>query len=105
MLSPAFLFITTAVHISGNLPNGRSKQRPYEENFLPRSGYPYEENSANREIGVPGRLRLAIEGGDHQVGAHARVHPIAQGVAEEIEGQDGGHHRERGKKDEMRRVK
>ena len=43
------------------------------------------------------KLRLAGERGDYQVGAHARVEPVAEGVAQEIEGEDGGHHGERGK--------
>src|SRR5712692_3869413 len=44
-----------------------------------------------------------IEG--QEIGARARVEPIAPGIAEEIEGQDGGHDGERRENNQVRRVK
>src|SRR5580698_2225751 len=48
---------------------------------------------------------LASEIERDEVRACARVEPVAQSVSQQIEGEDGGHDRERGKYDHVRRAK
>jgi hypothetical protein len=83
---------------SGTIPPICQKVEPHLHNVLLSvfSGLPEGLFLSSRTAG------LSSQRSNNEVGTHARIHPIAEGITEKIEGKDRSHYR-KGRKDHQMR--